>query len=213
MYNTWNMVRSWFFIFSPCPWYFQSGAFHSVDQEGEMIWLNSIWRRKWQPTPVLLPGESQGQEPGGLLSMGLHRVGHNWRDLAAATVSGPKCCFVCFCLNHPNVLVHGLGQKKAVYTADMRKTWVQISALPLSGCMTLGRLFNFYIFLICKNEDNDTYLEELGGLSKKLHKKCQAHSNAVRKKDTCYSQLSMFWTLPYSSLHAFLGLFGYSRGF
>ena len=23
------------------------------------------WRRKWQPTPVLLPGESQGREPGG----------------------------------------------------------------------------------------------------------------------------------------------------
>ena len=36
------------------------------------------WRRKWQPTPVFLPGESQGQgEPGGLLSMGLHRVRHN----------------------------------------------------------------------------------------------------------------------------------------
>ena len=35
------------------------------------------WRRKWQPTPVFLPGESQGQEPGGLLSMGLHRVGHD----------------------------------------------------------------------------------------------------------------------------------------
>ena len=42
------------------------------------------WRRKWQPTPVFLPGESQGWEPGGLLSMGLHRVGHNWCDLAAA---------------------------------------------------------------------------------------------------------------------------------
>ena len=42
------------------------------------------WRRKWQPTPVLLPGESQGREPGGLLSMGSHRVGHAWRDLAAA---------------------------------------------------------------------------------------------------------------------------------
>ena len=24
------------------------------------------------------------EEPGGLLSMGLHRVGHDWRDLAAA---------------------------------------------------------------------------------------------------------------------------------
>ena len=29
------------------------------------------------PTAVFLPGESQGREPGGLLSMGSHRVGHN----------------------------------------------------------------------------------------------------------------------------------------
>ena len=35
------------------------------------------WRRKWQPTPVFLPGESQGGEPGGLPCMGLHRVGHD----------------------------------------------------------------------------------------------------------------------------------------
>ena len=34
------------------------------------------WRRKWQPTPVFLPGESLG-EPGGLPSMGSHRVGHD----------------------------------------------------------------------------------------------------------------------------------------
>ena len=40
------------------------------------------WRRKWQPTPVFLPGESQGR--GSLPSMGSHRVGHDWRDLAAA---------------------------------------------------------------------------------------------------------------------------------
>ena len=32
---------------------------------------------------MFLPGESQGQgEPGGLPSMGSHRVGHNWSDLA-----------------------------------------------------------------------------------------------------------------------------------
>ena len=43
------------------------------------------WRRKWQPTPVFLPGESQGQRSlGGLLSMGSHRVRHDWSDLAAA---------------------------------------------------------------------------------------------------------------------------------
>ena len=43
------------------------------------------WRRKWQPTPVFLPGESQGRgEPAGLLSMGCHKVGHDWSNLAAA---------------------------------------------------------------------------------------------------------------------------------
>ena len=47
------------------------------------------WRRKWQPIPVFLPGESQGREPGGLLSMGSHRVGHDWSDLAAAATLRP----------------------------------------------------------------------------------------------------------------------------
>ena len=93
------------------------------------------WRRKWQPTPVFLPGKSHGQrslvgcspwgreesdtterfhfhfslscigegngnplqypwlenprdgEPGGLPSMGSHRVGHDWSDLAAAAAA------------------------------------------------------------------------------------------------------------------------------
>ena len=54
-------------------------------------WANSLslftfmhWRRKWQPTPVFLPGEWPGtREPGGLPSMGSHRVRHDWSDLAA----------------------------------------------------------------------------------------------------------------------------------
>ena len=38
----------------------------------------TLWRRKWQPTPVFLPGESPGRkEAGGLPSMGSHRVGHD----------------------------------------------------------------------------------------------------------------------------------------
>ena len=36
------------------------------------------WRRKWQPTPVFLPGDSPGTEvPGGLQPLGLQGVGHN----------------------------------------------------------------------------------------------------------------------------------------
>ena len=57
------------------------------------------WRRKWQPTPVFLPGESQGWgEPGGLPSMGSPRVRHDWSDLAAAAASNitvwPPSCLV-----------------------------------------------------------------------------------------------------------------------
>ena len=42
-------------------------------------WVGKIpWRRKWQPTPVFLPGEAPWtEEPGGLQSMGLQRVRHD----------------------------------------------------------------------------------------------------------------------------------------
>ena len=60
-------------------------------------WVTSLslftfmhWRRKWQLTPVFLPGESQGWgELGGLPSMGPHRVGHDWSDLAVSVASSP----------------------------------------------------------------------------------------------------------------------------
>ena len=35
------------------------------------------WRRKWQPTPVFLPGKSYGQRSLAGQSMGLQRVGHD----------------------------------------------------------------------------------------------------------------------------------------
>ena len=45
-------------------------------------WVTKIsWRRKWQPTPVLLPGEFHGQR--SLVDyMGSQRAGHDWSDLA-----------------------------------------------------------------------------------------------------------------------------------
>ena len=41
------------------------------------LWVRKIhWRRKWQPTPVFLPGESPWtEESGGLQSMGSQKVG------------------------------------------------------------------------------------------------------------------------------------------
>ena len=42
------------------------------------------WRRKWQPTPVFLPGESQGQRSLVGCRLWGRRVEHDWSDLAAA---------------------------------------------------------------------------------------------------------------------------------
>ena len=38
-------------------------------------WVGKIpWRKKWQPTPVVLPKKSRGtEEPGGLQSVGLQK--------------------------------------------------------------------------------------------------------------------------------------------
>ena len=36
------------------------------------------WRRKWQPTPVFLPGESQGRRDGGALWAAVYGVAQSW---------------------------------------------------------------------------------------------------------------------------------------
>ena len=77
------------------PWTEQPGRLQFIgSQRVGHDWVISLslftfmhWRRKWQPTPVFLPGESQGREPGGLPSMGSHRVGHDWCNLAAAAAA------------------------------------------------------------------------------------------------------------------------------
>ena len=77
------------------PWAEEPGRLQSMGSiRVEQDWVTSLslftfihWRRKWQSTPVFLPGESQGRRSlVRLPSMGLHRVGHDWSDLAAAAL-------------------------------------------------------------------------------------------------------------------------------
>ena len=77
------------------PWMEEPGGLQSMGllRVGHN-WVTSLslftfmhWRRKWQPTPVLLPGESQGR--GSLV--GCHLWGHteldtDWSDLAAVVM-------------------------------------------------------------------------------------------------------------------------------
>ena len=129
------------------------------------------WRRQWQPTPVLLPGKSQGQkslvgcspwgheesdttewlhfpislsyigkgngnplhslawripgtaEPGGLLSVGLHRVRHDWSDLAEAAAIQIRS----WTLRMPRSGKDGLERRK------WRGTTIQCSVWPWIG--------------------------------------------------------------------------------
>ena len=77
------------------PWTEEPGGLQSMGSLGVgHDWTTSLslftfvhWRRKWQPTPVFLPGESQGW--GSLVGCHLwgRRVGHDWSDLAAAAAA------------------------------------------------------------------------------------------------------------------------------
>ena len=77
------------------PWIEEPGGLQSMGSlRVGHDWVTSLslfifmhWRRKWQPTPVFLPGESQGQ--GSLVGCCLwgHTVGHDWSNLAAAAAA------------------------------------------------------------------------------------------------------------------------------
>ena len=50
-------------------------------------WVRKIpWRRKWQPTPVFLPGKCHGQRSLEGYSMGSQRGGHDWATERDETV-------------------------------------------------------------------------------------------------------------------------------
>ena len=74
------------------PWTEEPGILQSLGSLGvRQDWVTSLslftfmhWRRKWQPTPVFLPGGSQGQRSLVDCHLWGRRVGHDWSDLAAA---------------------------------------------------------------------------------------------------------------------------------
>ena len=75
------------------PWLEEPGGLQSMgSRRVGHDWVTSLslftimhWRRKWQPTPVFLPGESRDGRAWWAAVCGLHRVGHDWCNLAAAT--------------------------------------------------------------------------------------------------------------------------------
>ena len=64
-------------------------------------WVGKIpWRRKWQPTPVYLPGESHGRRSlVGYNPRGHKRVRHDWATSLQETKNTDFCYITASCFN------------------------------------------------------------------------------------------------------------------
>ena len=111
-------------------------TFHFHALEEEMATHSSVlaWR---------IPGTG---EPGGLPSMGSHRVGHDWSDLAAAAA----CC-----PNHHQLIL--ISEQKAVGINIIGKTTLQ-SSQYIEGSDTVRNSLSFTVrgaatLTTCDNRD------------------------------------------------------------
>ena len=84
-------------------------AIHGIAQSRTRLsdFTFTHWRRKWKPTPVFLPGESEGR--GSLVGCHLwgRRVGHDSSDLAAAAAAAVvKMWLECLTLSSSYSIFH-----------------------------------------------------------------------------------------------------------
>ena len=87
-----GMLREALFV---CTWNWTFTVAQTVKNLPAMqeTWVQSLgredpWRRKWQPTPVILPGESHGQRSlVGYSPRGLYGVGHDWVTNSTTTTT------------------------------------------------------------------------------------------------------------------------------
>ena len=63
------------------PWAEEIGGLQSMGLQRVVHNRAQHWRRKWHPTPVLLPGESHGQRS----LVGCHLWGHTESDMTEVT--------------------------------------------------------------------------------------------------------------------------------
>ena len=127
------------------PWMEEPGRLQSVGllRVGQ-DWATSLslftfmhWR-KWQPTPVFLPGESQGLRSLVGCRLWVRRVGHDWSDLAAEVAAAAD-------YSPPDFSVHGILQARtlgwgAMYSSrgsSWLRDWSCVSCL---SCIA-GRFF------------------------------------------------------------------------
>ena len=133
------------------PWMKEPGRLQSMGSLGVGHgWATSLslftfihWRRKWQPTPVFLPRESQGR--GSLVGCGLWgcRVGHDWSDLAAAVAAALSKTVLCQPIKSwvVNLKPMGAGQGRGLGQVTVNEVAVGC------GCFWMNGLATFHLSL------------------------------------------------------------------
>ena len=105
------------------------------------------WRRKWQPTPVFLPGESQGR--GSLVGCLLwyRRVRHSWSDLAVAASR-------CYLSPHKNPVRYVVAQNfrssgrlNQIIWGFLATKWYSHATVLWLRSNTRGSVWCFWIFM------------------------------------------------------------------
>ena len=97
-----------------------------------------LWRRKWQSTPVFLPGKSHGQRSRGLQSTGSQRVRQNWSNLVGSTSlldeSVLSQFYIVFCITE---------------SKEMNRLFREVEkSLPCSTDTSNSKYFNECVFCI-----------------------------------------------------------------
>ena len=136
------------------PWTEEPGRLLSMGSRSGHDWATSLWlftfmhwRRKWQPTPVFLPRESQEWgKPGGLPSMGSHRAGHDWSDIATANMILEEKLYNCF-----NVLLRKFSHRGKTFSLGEVNQISSVSKIRYDPCQHISYP-KHRIFFQCSSE-------------------------------------------------------------
>ena len=107
-------------------------------------WVGKIpWRREWQPTPVLLPGEFHGQRSLGGSSLWGHKGSDTseWLALSLLLISVRNHQHLIYTLGYNPILVYFVTQ--IIPALDMR-------TLSLDSCALFSSItVDFFLLLFC----------------------------------------------------------------
>ena len=97
------------------------------------------WRRKWQPTPVFLLGESQGREAWWAA---VYAVAQSWTRLKRRSSSSSMCVCVY------TVVVQSLSSESLQLFVPLQTPWTAACQLPLSFIISQSLLRFMFIGLV-----------------------------------------------------------------